>query len=94
MARRLTLGVYQRRASRATADTVTLFEGGKQLGKKAWEAGEPADANPFREGAKKSLRQGGDRHRIAAMGWDAGWEIAAGIADDHSQRFDRPGIDC
>jgi len=76
MPRRLTLGTYQRRASAATADTVTLFEGGKQLGQKARAAGEPRESNPFTAGTKRSLRQGGDRHRIAAMGWDAGWDGA------------------
>jgi hypothetical protein len=93
MARRLTLGTYQRRASRATADTATLYEGGRQLGKKAWAEGKGWDDNPFAAGAKTSLRQGGDRFRIAALGWNAGMEEAAGIGDDHSHRFDLPGID-
>ena len=74
MARKLTLGTYQGRASRATADTVTLFEGGRKLGAKARAAGQPRESNPFAAGTAKSLRQGGDRHRIAAMGWNAGWD--------------------
>ena len=77
MARRMTLAGYQRRASAAAADTVTLFEGGRRLGAKARAEGRSREGNPFTEGSKGTRRQGGDRYRAAAMGWDAGWEGGA-----------------
>lgn len=77
MARTLTLAGYTRKAGRAAADTWAVFEGGRRLGMKARTEGQPREANPFREGTKRSLRQGGDRYRAAAMGWNAGWEEGA-----------------
>ena len=76
MARRLTLGGYQRRAGRARAGALALFTGGEQLGRTAHAAGEPREANPFRGGAQAGAPHGSDRSRLAAMGLDAGWEAA------------------
>ena len=76
MARRLTLGGVQRRAGRASAAALDLFTGGEQLGRTAHATGQPREANPFRGDAGRSVRHGGDHSRLAAMGWDAGWEAA------------------
>ena len=76
MARRLILGGYQRRAGRASAAVLALFTGGEQLGRTAHASGQPREANPFRGDDARGVRRGGDRWRLAAMGWDAGWEAA------------------